>query len=873
MQYASFMSVESPAVGTTQRRGSLRTRLVGTGAVLVAAMLSACSGGSGADVEQNPGVPGTGPTSNYNGPAPATADVQQFKINLWDNVQANNRCGTCHSDTGGQAPMFARRDDINLAYAAANGVVTLVSPQDSRMVSKVGGGHNCWLASDAACGDILTTWITNWAGSTASAAARKIELEPPVLRDPGQSKNFPADQGALFSSTVYPVLRDNCAECHASDTALKQQPFFAENAPPPNTAAAIGLAYEAAKPKMNLDDPSISRFVVRLRNESHNCWTASCANDANVMQAAIQSFSNGVTPTSVDPSLFASKATTLYEGTIASGGNRYEANVIAMYEFKTGQDCGTSITGACSIAYDTSGVDPAMDLTLSGNVQWFGGWGLNFAGGKAQATTGSSAKLKNLILSTGEYSIEAWVAPGNVVQEDMRIVSYSASLTNRNFNLGQTMYDYDFFTRSSVSTANGDPALSTPSADEVLQATLQHVVATFHPATGRKIYVNGELVATDPTAGGTITNWDTSYAFVLGNEVSGNRMWNGVIRLVAVHNRELTQAQIQQNFEAGVGEKFFLMFGVEHLTNINDSFVVFEAAQFDSYGYLFREPFFISLDGTAQPDGLDIRGLRVGLNGAEAHVGQGFANVDTRITSASYSAETGQTLLNLGTVLPLEKGPDEDEFFLTFDRIGTNSYNRPPPPVPPAPTPQDLPPASVIGVRTFDEISASIAALTGVSQNDAGVRAAVDEVRQSLPAVPSLEAYLASHQAAIGQLAIEYCHALIENPTLRASTFPGFNFATTPAAAFANENALFDPLLNRVLGVTQLAHQPDKNAARAELSRMVNGYPDDPTLPGVVRAGLLNTLPPGQTNDEQRTRAIAKAVCATVVGGAPMLVQ
>ena len=147
---------------------------------------------------------------------------------------------------------------------------------------------------------------------------------------------------------------------------------------------------------MNLDDPSISRFVLRLRNEFHNCWTPSCANDANAMQTAIQHFSNGVLPTAVDPSLITSKATTLYEGTIASGGNRYEANVIALYEFKTGQDCGTSITGACSIAFDTSGVDPAMDLTLSGNVQWFGGWGLNFAGGKAQASTGSSAKLKNL---------------------------------------------------------------------------------------------------------------------------------------------------------------------------------------------------------------------------------------------------------------------------------------------------------------------------------------------------------------------------------------------------------------------------------------------------------------------------------------------
>jgi hypothetical protein len=832
---------------------------------LAALALTACSGGSGADVQVTPGLPNGGPTANYNGPAPSTPDVQQFKLNLWDNIQANNRCGSCHSDTGGQTPMFARRDDINLAYSAANGVVTLPVPQDSMMVSKVGGGHNCWLASNAACGDILTTWITNWAGSTASTAARKIELEPPVLRDPGQSKNFPSDQGSLFSTTVYPLLELHCSECHASDTALKQQPFFAEG--PPSDLDAVELAYEAAKSKMNLDDPSISRFVVRLRNESHNCWTASCTTDANTMQAAIQQFSDAVVPTSVDPSLITSKATTLYEGTIASGGNRYEANVIALYEFKTGQDCGTSITGVCSIAFDTSGVDPAMDLTLSGNVQWFGGWGLNFAGGKAQASTGASSKLKNLIATTGEYSIEAWVAPGNVVQEDMRIVSYSASLTNRNFTPGQPMYNYDFFHRTDLTSANGDPQLSTPDADEVLQATLQHVVATFHPVTGRKIYVNGILAASlDPAPGGTVTNWDNSYAFVLGNEVSNNRMWNGVIRLVAVHNRELTQAQVAQNFEAGVGEKFFLMFGIEHLTNIPDSFIVVEAAQFDSHGYLFRAPFFISLDGTAQPDGIDVRGMRVGLNGAEARVGQAYSYLDTEITTASYSAATGQSLLNLGTVLPLEKGPDEDEFFLTFDTLGANTFNRPPPATPAAPPPQVLAPASVIGVRTFDEISATMAAITGVSQNEPGVRAAYDEVRQSMPAIPSLEAFLSSHQAAIGQLAIEYCHALMENPTLRASKFPGFNFAATPAAAFANQNALFDPLLDRVLGATQLAHQPDKNAARTELSQLINGHPSD-----AARPGLLNT--PGATNDAARTRNIAKAACAAVVGSAAMLIQ
>src|ERR1044072_2432509 len=133
------------------------------------------------------------------------------------------------------------------------------------------------------------------------------------------------------------------------------------------------------------------------------------------------------------------------------------------------------------------------------------------------------------------------------------------------------------------------------------------------------------------------------------------------------------------------------MCGVDHLTNINDSFIVFEAAQFDSYSYLFRKPYFISLDGTAQPAGLNIRGMRVGLHGAAAPVGRAFANLNPQISGTVYTPETGQTLLSLGTVLPLEKGPDEDEFFLTFDTLGTHAFNRPAPPEPAAPTPQDRP--------------------------------------------------------------------------------------------------------------------------------------------------------------------------------------
>ena len=66
----------------------------------------------------------------------------------------------------GQTPQFARNDDVNLAYEAANRVVNLTQPDQSRMVAKVAGGHNCWLPSPAACADTLTVWIRNWAGAS-----------------------------------------------------------------------------------------------------------------------------------------------------------------------------------------------------------------------------------------------------------------------------------------------------------------------------------------------------------------------------------------------------------------------------------------------------------------------------------------------------------------------------------------------------------------------------------------------------------------------------------------------------------------------------------------------------------------------------------
>ncbi len=827
-------------MNTSTISSALRTALT---SIALALTISACGGG--AATTENPVTSVTPPVS-YQGPPPSTEDIQSFKLNVWDNIEESNRCGGCHNESTSQNPMFARHDDVNLAYEAANTVVDLGQPSNSRVVAKVGGGHNCWLSDPQACADIMTTWIENWAGA-AAGGGREIVLEAPAETEPGDSKNYANATIEDFENLVHaPILLEYCAGCHSSSSPTSQQPYFAET--------DVVSAFDAARSKMDLDDPAASRFVIRLGSEFHNCWDVGCSAAATEMQDAIQEFADTVPITQLDAALVNSKALRIVDGTIASGGNRFENNQIALWEFKTGN--GTT-------AFDTSGVDPAVDLTLSGDVTWFGGWGITINDGKAQGSTSSSKKLHDLITATGEYSIEAWVIPANVTQEMARIISYSAGDDARNFTLQQTLYDYDFQHRSTESSLNGDPALSTPSAQEVLQASLQHVVANYSPVDGRSIYVNGELVSqTDPVAPGSLVDWQDTFAFVLGNEVSNSGLWQGTFRMVAIHNRTLTPEQVVQNFDVGVGEKFFLLFSIADIINVPSAYILFEVSQYDSYGYLFNQPHFITLDSAQQPEGIPLQGMRVGINGEEAPVGQAYANLDVTL-SASLFAELGQPLSALGSVVPLEKGPEDDEFFLTFDLLGSETYVRSSEP-PLIITAEDiLPIAQRIGVRTFDSINATMAAVTGVDPETTAVDTTFQNLRQSLPAVANVQTFLSSHQVAVAQLAIEYCNALVEGPTA-AIYFGGFDFNQSPAAAYsgASRNQIIDPLIDNIMGIG-IQTQPDFTTVRDEL-----GYvSSNGTRPDNLIDRLLVSA------DNPNTRAIAKATCAAVLGSAVTIVQ
>ncbi len=393
--------------------------------------------------------------------------------------------------------------------------------------------------------------------------------------------------------------------------------------------------------------------------------------------------------------------------------------------------------------------------------------------------------------------------------------------------------------------------------------------------------------------------WDDTFAFVLGNETNGTRPWSGQVRMVALHNRALTASQVQQNFDVGVGEKYLMLFYVGHRTGIPETYVMFEVSQFDSYSYLFNKPTFINLDETWTPTAVNLKGMRIGINGKEAFAGQAYANLDFTV-DGSYDPVFGQQMSTLGTVIALEKGATSDEFFLTFEEIGgaVNAFNDPQPAAPNPPADPSSPVESDIGVRTFEEINATIAAITGIPTTNSEVVSVYSDYVQQLPTVEAIDAFLPSHQMAVAQLALTSCSELVDN---NPGFFGGFNFNQTSSTAFgpiggspngaqqANRDQIIDILLTATANVDQLTPannlttQPDE----AELIGLFGADAQQTLDTGTnlelydsLFTTMINTctpIPPATTCTPEdtipRTAQIVKAVCAAAVGGAVMLVQ
>src|SRR5208283_4191695 len=128
--------------------------------VVASVVLAGCGAGSVTPQANQAATLNTATAQSYTGPAPASAEVQASVVNL-------------------------------------------SNPAASLMVTQVANGHHCWLASNQACADTMTTWIQNWAGvALGGGSSATVQLVAPTLMNPGSTKTFPTSS-ALFASTIY----------------------------------------------------------------------------------------------------------------------------------------------------------------------------------------------------------------------------------------------------------------------------------------------------------------------------------------------------------------------------------------------------------------------------------------------------------------------------------------------------------------------------------------------------------------------------------------------------------------------------------------------------------------------------------------------
>ncbi len=207
--------------------------------------------------------------------------------------------------------------------------------------------------------------------------------------------------------------------------------------------------------------------------------------------------------------------------------------------------------GGGTVIRDRSGVGVPQDLLLENEnaVAWVPDGGLVVNRPTIISSADPATKISNAAMVSNEISLEAWVKPANITQDGpARIISLSEDFNHRNFQLAQTAEIYDVRLRTTETTENGRPSLSTPFGS--LTADLTHIVYTRAASGMARIYVGGESVV-GRVVPGTFANWDQGYRLALADELVGSRTWLGGYHLIAAYSRALSADEIAQNFRVG----------------------------------------------------------------------------------------------------------------------------------------------------------------------------------------------------------------------------------------------------------------------------------------------------------------------------------
>ena len=223
------------------------------------------------------------------------------------------------------------------------------------------------------------------------------------------------------------------------------------------------------------------------------------------------------------------------------GAQRVSSGLLVIYDFSAAQ--GASVK-------DRSGVQPMVDLRIVNpqNVRRMKG-SLEIRKNTIIRSDKVPSKILNAIKRSNEITIEAWVKPANLRQDGpARIVTLSKNSSERNITIGQEAGSLQARLRTTRTSKNGMPAISTGRS---LSTRPTHIVYSRDRSGRATVYLNGKRTK-EQTVAGVMTNWDGSHHLALGNELSNDRPWLGTYYLVAIYNRDLSAAEVAQNFTAGL---------------------------------------------------------------------------------------------------------------------------------------------------------------------------------------------------------------------------------------------------------------------------------------------------------------------------------
>lgn len=194
-----------------------------------------------------------------------------------------SNCSGCHSetspDTTGITPKFAHTD-VATAHAVVEnlGLVSFTDSENSRLVTRLLGGHTCW--SD--CAEDANTVLNAIIAWKEIIGDGDVVIDPVLEENPSVSPptGNKTDIVSAFGESVWLIVRENCAGCHDGGVEVTE---FAD--------ADKEIAYDAliARNLVDIDNPSDSVIVKYLRDRLHRCWpdSSACESNANAMEAAI----------------------------------------------------------------------------------------------------------------------------------------------------------------------------------------------------------------------------------------------------------------------------------------------------------------------------------------------------------------------------------------------------------------------------------------------------------------------------------------------------------------------------------------------------------------------------------------------------------